>query len=85
MVRCLVAVGTDALFRKGGVAGLQPPQSEIKKTDFCRHNAIRLLRDLAFSLGQPLKSAGDWHSGILQNAVKPTNMVIIFKLVEISL
>jgi hypothetical protein len=54
----------------GGVAGLQPPKVKLKKkTDLCRHNDIRILRDLAFSLDQPLKSA-DWYIGTLPNAKK---------------
>jgi hypothetical protein len=65
---------------RGGVPGcdLPPPPNEIKKTDFVDIIISKILRDLHFSLNQPLKSADDWYIGILKNIIKTYEYVDFF-------
>ena len=56
---------------KGEAAGMQPPSHiEIKSTDFVDTMISKVLRDLTFSLNQPLKSARDLYIGILKHKIK---------------
>ena len=53
--------------------GCSPPcPNEIKKkhTDFVDPMISKVLRDLRFSLHQPLKSADNWYIGMLKNIIK---------------
>jgi hypothetical protein len=47
-----------------------PSKAKLKNHWFCKHDDIKVLRDLRFSLNQPLKSANDQYIGILKNRVK---------------
>ena len=50
-------VGIGAPKWGGGAAGLQPPlKTKFKKINFRRHNDIKGLLDLRFSLNQPLNT-----------------------------
>lgn len=56
---------------KGGkeLQGATPPNQNLKNR-FCRHDDIKLLRDLPFSQNQPLKSSDDYYIRILENKIK---------------
>jgi hypothetical protein len=57
---------------QGGLAGLKPPSSKRnkKKTHCVGMMLSKFLRDLRFSLNQPLKLADDWYTGILKHINK---------------
>ena len=57
--------------RRAETPGLQSPQREIrkKKDRFCRHDDIKVLHCLHYSLSLPLTSADDWNIEILKKNV----------------
>jgi hypothetical protein len=50
------------------------PKRILKNTDFVDTMISKVLRDLPFSLNQPLKSADDSYVGIPKNVMQLTNM-----------
>jgi hypothetical protein len=55
----------------GGAAGLQPPKSTFKNTDYFLDTMLRkVLRDLRFSHNELLKSVDDKYIRILKNKIK---------------
>jgi hypothetical protein len=67
---------------KGGMAaGVAVPtlaKAKSEKHGFCRHDLIKGLRDLRFSLNQLLKSADDWCIGLLKNINKTYKQFLFF-------
>jgi hypothetical protein len=57
--------------------GAHPPKRNVKKQRFCRHDDMKVLRNLPFSRNQPLKSADDYYIGILKNIIKTYEYVNI--------
>jgi hypothetical protein len=72
----LYSIGTPK--RGGGAAA--PPKAKLKKKMFCRHDDIRGLSDLLFSLDQLLKAADDvhWNIEIYNKNLRICSNVFIF-------
>jgi len=50
--------------------------------DFVDMMIVNILCDLLFGQNQPLKLAGDWYIGILENKIKLNKFSIILKRTE---
>jgi hypothetical protein len=57
-----------------------PPKRNLKSTGSVDTNLLKAVRNLRFSLNQPLKSADDWYIGILKNVITVYSYVDFFVL-----